>query len=240
MVGGELLKHVLGHGQHAASAAGSVVDQIGAGLDLVGDGEEDQFRHQGYGVARGPVFARLLVVLLVEAPDQLLEDRAHAVVVEAGVPDRAVGVVHRSWAQVDVGGSQLFDQRAEGIGPRQPRDLIAELEVFEDVLDVGREPVEPSPEVGFELLAIGAGAQVTQGKLGGIVEGLSRDLSQGWILFDDAGVVEGGPSCLGLLACCPPVPTASSRRSTVIGRITSRYLPRTYRSRRTSSAMPQM
>jgi hypothetical protein len=32
----------------------------------------------------------------------------------------------------------------------------------------------------------------------------------------------------------------SRRRKTVIGRITSRYLPRTYRSRRTSSAMPQM
>ena len=38
VVGGELLKHVLGHGQHAASAAGPVVDQVGAGLDLVGDG----------------------------------------------------------------------------------------------------------------------------------------------------------------------------------------------------------
>ena len=34
--------------------------------------------------------------------------------------------------------------------------------------------------------------------------------------------------------------TASSRRMTVIGRITSRYLPRTYTSRSTSSAMPQM
>ena len=122
------------------------------------------------------MFARLLVVFLVEAPDQFLEDRAHAVVVEAGVPDRAVGVVHRSWAQVDVGGGQLLDQRAQGVGPGQPRDLIAELEVFEDVLDVGREPVEPSPEVGFELLAIGAGAQVAEGELGGVVEGLFCDL----------------------------------------------------------------
>ena len=34
--------------------------------------------------------------------------------------------------------------------------------------------------------------------------------------------------------------TASSRRITVIGRITSRYLPRTYTSRSTSSAMPQI
>src|SRR5680860_591191 len=34
--------------------------------------------------------------------------------------------------------------------------------------------------------------------------------------------------------------TASRRRNTTIGRITSRYLPRTYRSRSTSSAMPQI
>jgi transposase len=34
--------------------------------------------------------------------------------------------------------------------------------------------------------------------------------------------------------------TASRRRSTVIGRITSRYLPRTYKSRRTSSAIAQI
>ena len=34
VLGGELLQHVLGHGQHAAGAAGPVVDQVGAGLDL--------------------------------------------------------------------------------------------------------------------------------------------------------------------------------------------------------------
>ena len=41
-------------------------------------------------------------------------------------------------------------------------------------------------------------------------------------------------------ACFVGSSTASRRRSTIIGRITSRYLPRTYRSRSTSSAMPQM
>ena len=72
--------------------------------------------------------ARLLVVLLVEAPDQLLEDRAHAVVIEAGMLDRAVGVVHRSRAQVYVGRGELLDQRAQGVGAGQTRDLVAELE----------------------------------------------------------------------------------------------------------------
>ena len=115
--GGELLENVFGHSQHAAGAACSVVDQVGAGLDPVGDGQEDQLRHQGHGVARGPMLARLLVVLLVEAPDQLFEDRPHTVVVEAGVPDRAVGVAHRGRAQVDVGRGEFFDQRAQGVGP---------------------------------------------------------------------------------------------------------------------------
>ena len=96
---GELLERLLGHGQHAAGAAGAVVEQVGAGLDLVGDGQEDQLRHELDGVARRPVLAGLLVVLLVEAADQLLEDRAHGVVVEAGVLHRAVAVQHRVGAR---------------------------------------------------------------------------------------------------------------------------------------------
>ena len=89
---GELLQRLLGHRQHAAGAARAVVEQVRAGLDLVGDRQEDQLRHQADGVARRPVLARLLVVLLVEAPDQLLEDRPHRVVVEPGVLDGPVRV----------------------------------------------------------------------------------------------------------------------------------------------------
>ena len=74
MLGGELPQGVLGHGQHAAGAAGAVVEQVGAGLDVVGNGEEDEPGHEAHGVARGPVLAGFLVVLLVEAPHQLFED----------------------------------------------------------------------------------------------------------------------------------------------------------------------
>jgi hypothetical protein len=83
--GGELLERLLGDGQHAAGATGAVVEQVSARLDHVGDRQQDQFRHQLDGVARRPVLARFFVVLLVEAAHQLLEHRAHAVVVEAGV-----------------------------------------------------------------------------------------------------------------------------------------------------------
>ena len=187
-----LAQGLLGHGQHAAGAAGAVVEEIRAGLDLLGDGQEDELRHQPHGVARRPVLARLLVVLLVEAADQLLEDRAHAVVVEAGMPDRAVGVLDRGGAQVDVGRGELLDQRAESVGLREARHLVAKLEVLQDVLHVRGEAVEVGLEVGRELLAAGAGAQVAQGELRGVVEGLSRRLPQGRLLLDDAGLIEHG------------------------------------------------
>ena len=70
-------------GQHAAGAARAVVDQVGAGLDPIGDRQKDQIGHKLDHVARREMLAGLLVVFLVEAADQLLKDRAHPVVVEA-------------------------------------------------------------------------------------------------------------------------------------------------------------
>ena len=125
------------------------------------NGQEDELRHQPHGVARRPVFAGLFVVLLVEAADQLLEDRAHAVVVEAGMPDGAVGVHHRIRTEVDVRRGESLNQRAQGVGLREPWDLVAKLEVVENVLHAGREPVEVGAEIRLKLLAASAGAQVT-------------------------------------------------------------------------------
>ena len=76
------------------------------------------------------------------------------------------------------GDEQLLDQRAERIGLGEPRDLVAELELLEDVLHVGREAVEVGLEVGLELLLAGAGLEVAQRELGGVVEGLAGGLAQ--------------------------------------------------------------
>ena len=173
--GGERL---LGDREHAARAAGAVVEQVGAGPDLGLDGQKDQVRHQSHGVARGPVLARLLVVLLVELADQLLEDRPHRVVVDAGR------------REVDVGVEELVDQRADGIGLRQRLELVAELEVVEDVLDVGREAVEVVLEVGEQLLLAAARLEVAQRELRGVVEGLARSVAEGGALLGDARLVE--------------------------------------------------
>ena len=72
------------------------------------------------------------------------------------MPDRAVAVQDRVRAEVDRRVEELLDQRAERVGLRQRRDLVAELEVVEDVLDVRREAVEVGLEVGLQLLLAGA------------------------------------------------------------------------------------
>ena len=92
---GDLRQRLLGHRQHAAGAAGTVVHQVGPGVDPVGDRHEDQLRHERHGIARGPVLAGFLVVFLIETADQLLEDRAHRVVIQAGVLDRPVAMEDR-------------------------------------------------------------------------------------------------------------------------------------------------
>ena len=159
----------------------------------VGNGQEDQLRHELHGVAWRPVLAGFLVVLLVEAADQFLEDGAHAVVVESGVLDRTVAVEDRVGAQVDVRRDELLDEGAERVGLGESRDLVTELELLEDVLHVGREAVEVCFEVGLELLLAGSGAEVSQREPRGVVERLAGGLTEGLVLVDDAGLVERGP-----------------------------------------------
>ena len=90
------------------------------------------------------------------------------------------------------GVEELLDERAERVGLGEARDLVAELEVLEDVLHVRREAVEVGLEVGLELLLAGAGLEVAQRELRGVVEGLAGGLAQGWSWLDDAGLVERG------------------------------------------------
>ena len=98
---GQLIQRLFCDRQHPTGTAGAVVDQIGAGLDIGGHRHEDEARHELHDVARREVLAGLLVVLLVEAPDELFEDRAHPVVVEPRQPHRAIPVQDRSGAEVD-------------------------------------------------------------------------------------------------------------------------------------------
>jgi len=107
------------------------------------------------------VLARFFVVVFVELADQLFEDGAHRVVVDA------------RRREVDVGIEELIDQRADGVGLRQRLQLVAELEVLEDVLHVGREAVEVVLEVGEQLLLAATRLEVAEGELRGVVKGLA-------------------------------------------------------------------
>ena len=108
------------------------------------------------------------------------------------MPDRAVGVHHRLGTQVDLGRGQLLDQGAQGVGPVEARDLVAELEVVEDVLHVGRETVKVVLEVGAEPLSAGSRAKVAEREPRGVVEGLSGRLPERGVLVRDPGGVERG------------------------------------------------
>src|SRR5690349_17678654 len=130
------LQRLFCHSEHPTRPTCTVVQKIRARLDITCDWQEDQLRHQLYGIARRPVLARLFVVLLVEAPYELLEHRAHAVVVEARMLNRTICGEHRVRAQIDVWREQLLDQSSKRISLRQARNLIAELEILEYVLHV--------------------------------------------------------------------------------------------------------
>ncbi len=187
---GEILQRLLAHREHSAGAARSVVEEIRPGLDLVGDGQEDQLRHEADGIARRPVLAGLLVVLLVEPPDELLEDRPYPVVVQTRMLDGAVGVEHGLGTEVDVGGQELADEGSERIGLREPWDLVAEFEVVQYVLNVRRESLQVGLEVGPQLLLARARAQVAEREPRGVVEGLSGCVSEGLVLVGHALPVE--------------------------------------------------
>jgi hypothetical protein len=81
--------------------------------------------------------------------------------IEESASDRTWGCSRCSLLrEVDVGVEELVDQRANGIGFREGCELVAELEVVEDVLDVGRKAVEVVLEIGEQLLLAAAGLQI--------------------------------------------------------------------------------
>ncbi len=168
----------LRHRQHAAGSTGAVIQQVGAGFDLFFDGEENEVGHEAHGVARRPMLARLLVVLLVEPANQLLEDRPHGVVVHAG------------GREVNAGIEEHVDQRAQGVVFGKRGNLVPELEVIEDVLDVGGEAVEVVLEIGEQLLLAAARGEVAQGELRSVVERLASGRTQGRILGGDLFGIE--------------------------------------------------
>ena len=141
-VGVELADVLLGHREHAAGAAGRVVD----GLDDVALAQvllrrEQEVDHQLDHLARSEVLPGLLVRLLRADPDELLEDVAHLDVVHAR---QARGRSRR----------ERLDDLVEQVLLRHAGDLLVEREALHDLADVLREAVDVGVEVRRELVRV--------------------------------------------------------------------------------------
>ena len=156
----------LGNRQHAAGAAGGVVNlPVDARLVDVLLAGIDEVSHQPDHLARREVVAGLLVRLLVEAHDEVLEEIAHLDVVD---PIRV---------QVDAG--HRLDDDVKAVARIELLDLVAELELLENAPSRVGETVDVGDEIGRDVLAV---AQQFLERVGAdVVEGLLA------VLIDDFG-----------------------------------------------------
>jgi hypothetical protein len=132
-------------GQHAARAAGGIVD----GFDDVAAGEvflrrEEEIDHELYDLAGGEMLPGLLVRLLCADANEFLEDIAH------------LDVVHALGREVHRG--ELLDHEVEQVFLSHLRDLRIEAEPLHDGADVGREAVDVGADIGGDL----AGARIVK------------------------------------------------------------------------------
>ncbi len=150
------------------------------------------------------------------------------------------GVQHRQQPGPFVGGpaARATNSRRLAVTTKSALTLCAAAETtaFEVPHAVRQRRIEHRPAAGRNLRPVGFSGEMSGSATAAALWRVPR-------------VRAGHPVCPPPRRATPSRParpassvssTASRRRSTVIGRITSRYLPRTYGSRRTSSAMPQM
>ena len=127
-------------------AHGLVVDGLGdvVAVKHVWVGLDEQVGHEVHDVAAGKVRARVLVVGLGEALDEVLEDVAH--VHGADLVGRHVRL---RLAEV---ADHLVEQ--EGVRVAEALHLVGKLHAREDVLHVVREPVEVVLEVVLDVVRV--------------------------------------------------------------------------------------
>ena len=160
--GVELVEVFLRHGEHAAGAAGGVVN----GLGHVGPGKdvvivvEQEVHHQADDLPRGVVLPGVLVVRLGEAADDLLENIAHF---QVGDHVRV---------QVGLGSGEFLDDNIQDALARQSGNLPVKAEFLQNIPHVLREAVEIVSEVGLDV--VGIVQQPLEGVLAGVVKRLAR------------------------------------------------------------------
>ena len=148
---GNRQKPVLCNSKHTASPAGSVITGVGGVFDLTRNRYKDKVCHQFNNIAGRPVFACLLVVFLIELADQFLKNRTHAVVVQPGVLQYSLRIVliNRLRREVDIRRNKFLNNCSQNIRLNHRINLIAELELLQNLLHIRRKTVQVSLKVGL-------------------------------------------------------------------------------------------
>ena len=122
----------LGHGEHAAGAAGRVVD----GQMFFRDGDGQQFHHQADHLPGGEMFPGLLTALFRESPQEFFVNITHLQVGEL------IGTKVEFLVLVKDGRQPVVLHHLADGG--------AVVEMFDDIVHILREPIDIGPEVFFE------------------------------------------------------------------------------------------
>ena len=148
---GNRQKPVLRDSKHTACPAGAIITGIGGVLDLIRNRHKDKICHQFNDIAGRPVFACLLVVFLVEFANQLLKDCPHAVVVKSGMLHYSLCIVFIDWLrrEVDIWRNKFLNNCPQNISLNHRINLIAELELLQNLLHIRGETVQVSLKVGL-------------------------------------------------------------------------------------------
>ena len=109
----ESLKSVLSNRKHATRPAGSVITRVRGIFNPVSNRHKHEVSHQLNNVTRCPVFTSLFIVGLIEFAHQLLENRAHAMIIQTGMLQYGFLciLVHGIRAKIDVRRDEFFDNR---------------------------------------------------------------------------------------------------------------------------------
>ena len=173
-------KPILCNGEHTTRSAGPIIAGVSSVLDLIRNRHKDKVSHQFNNITGRPVFAGFLIVLLVELTDQFLENRTHAVVVQTGMLEDGpfFVFVHRVWAEVDVRRYKFFNDCTEDICLDHGVNLIAELELLQNLLHIRRESVKICFKIRFQGLLFRTAGKVAQTERRCIAKSLSSHVAQ--------------------------------------------------------------
>ena len=148
---GNRQKPVLRDSKHTACPAGAIITGIGGVLDLIRNRHKDKICHQFNDISGRPVFACLLVVFLIELADQFLKNRTHAVIIQSRMLHQSLSIVLINWLrrEVNIRRNKFLNHRPQNIRLDHRVNLIAKLELLQNLLHIRGETVQVRLKVGL-------------------------------------------------------------------------------------------